>query len=109
LDYIFCGILDPAAVQNCTKFPSFIRNALLQLVKDIINAVCYQRYEKHLEQQKGRPKVSICAAEENLEEELLGFYKVWVDGKKHKVWDHPSRPLNSTNSIRSSLDSAIII
>jgi len=39
-------------------------------VRDIINGVCYQRYEKHLEQQKGRPNVNTCAAEENLEEEL---------------------------------------
>jgi len=27
--------------------------AHLQLVRDIINGVCYQRYEKRLEQQKG--------------------------------------------------------
>jgi len=27
-------------------------NVLLQLVKDIINGVCYQRYQKRLEQQK---------------------------------------------------------
>jgi len=39
-------------------------------VKDIINAVCYQRYEKRLEQQKGRPKVYVSAAEENLEKKL---------------------------------------
>jgi len=50
----FCGILDSAAVQAWTKFPSLITNVLLQLVRDIINGVCYQRYEKHLEQQKGR-------------------------------------------------------
>jgi len=81
---------------------------LLQLVRDIINEVCYQRYEKRLEQQKGRPKVSVCAAKENFEEDQHGVFKVWVDGNKHKVWDHPSRPLNSTNSIRSSLDRAII-
>jgi len=49
---IFCGILDPATVQNCTKFPSAITNVLLQLLRDIINGVCYQRYEKRLEQQK---------------------------------------------------------
>ena len=48
-----CGILDPAAVQDWTKFPSLITN-VLQLVRYIINGVCYQRYEKHLEQQKGR-------------------------------------------------------
>jgi len=39
-------------------------------VRDIINGVCYQRYGKHFEQQKGRPDVNVCAAEENLEEEL---------------------------------------
>jgi len=39
-------------------------------VRDIINEVCYQRYEKRLEQQKGRSNVNIYAAEENLEEEL---------------------------------------
>jgi len=41
---IFCGILDHVAVQDCTKFPSVIANVLLQLVKDIINGVGYQRY-----------------------------------------------------------------
>jgi len=52
-------------------------------VRDIINETCYQCYEKRLEQQKGRPKVGVCTAEENLEEELQqGVYKVWVDGKK---------------------------
>ena len=50
----FCGILDPAAVQDWTKFPSLITNVLLHLVRDIINGVCYQRYEKRLEQQKGQ-------------------------------------------------------
>jgi len=44
----FCGILDPAAVQDCTKFGSLIANVLLQLVRDIINGVCYQRYENVL-------------------------------------------------------------
>ena len=53
LGLYFCGILDPAAVQDWTKFPSLITNVLLQLTRDIINGVCYQRYEKHLEQQKG--------------------------------------------------------
>jgi len=77
-------------------------------VRDIINEVCYQRYEKRLEQKKGRPKVSVCAAKENLEEEQQGVFKVWVGGKNHKVWDHPSRQLNSPNSIRSSLDRATI-
>jgi len=35
-------------------------NALLQLVRDIINGVCYQRYEKRLEKRKGRLNVNIC-------------------------------------------------
>jgi len=43
-DYNVCGILDPAAVHDCTKFPSLIINVLLQLVRDIINGVSYQRY-----------------------------------------------------------------
>jgi len=30
----------------------------------------YKRYEKRLEQQKGRPNVNVSAAEENLKEEL---------------------------------------
>jgi len=38
-------------------------------VRDIINGICCQGYEKHLEQQKVRPNVNICVAEENLEEE----------------------------------------
>jgi len=33
-------------------------NALLQLMKDIINGVCDQRYEKRIEQQKGRLNAS---------------------------------------------------
>jgi len=37
-------------------------------MRDIINGVCYQRYEKRHEQQKGRPNVNVCGAEENLEE-----------------------------------------
>jgi len=47
------GIVDPAAVQDCTKFPN--EKNVLQLVRHIINGVCYQLYEKRLEQQKGRP------------------------------------------------------
>ena len=40
-------------------------------MRDIINInrICYQRYEKRLEQQRGRPNVSICFAEEHFEEE----------------------------------------
>jgi len=38
-------------------------------MRDIINGVCYQRYEKRLEKQKGRPDVNVCDAEEDLEEE----------------------------------------
>ena len=76
-DYIFCGIFDPTAVLDCTKFFSLITNVLLQLVRDIINGVCYQRYQKYLEQQKGRANVNVCAAEENLEEELyLNQYSI---------------------------------
>jgi len=46
-------------------------------VRDIINGVCYQRYQKYLEQQKGRANVNVCAAEENLEEELyLNQYSI---------------------------------
>jgi len=68
LGLYFCGILNPAAVQDCTKFPSLITNVLLQLVRDIIYKVCYQRYEKRFEQQKGRPYVNFFVAEENLED-----------------------------------------
>jgi len=39
-------------------------------VKDVINGVCCQRYEKRLEQQKGRPNVKVRPAEENLEGRL---------------------------------------
>jgi len=31
LGLYFCGILDPAAVQDCTKYPSLITNVMLQL------------------------------------------------------------------------------
>ena len=41
-NYIFCRILDPAAVQDCTKFPSLY----------IIIGVCYQRYENVLSNKK---------------------------------------------------------
>jgi len=37
-------------------------------MSDIINGLCYQRYEKRLKQQKNLPYVDVCAAEENLEE-----------------------------------------
>jgi len=36
-------------------------------VRDIINGVCYQRYEKRPGQQKS-PNVTVCLSEENLEE-----------------------------------------
>jgi len=40
----FCLILDPVSVQDCKIFPSLIKNVLLiQLVRDIINAVYYKR------------------------------------------------------------------
>jgi len=61
-DCMFCGILDPSAVQVIT-------NVLLQLLRDIINGICCQGNGKRLEQQKDRPNVNICVAEENLEEE----------------------------------------
>jgi len=83
-------------MQDCTKFPRIITDAFLyifiyffidfddgnwrqaeaqlaaflQIVKDIINRVCYQRFQKGLEHQNGRPNVNICVAEENFEEEL---------------------------------------
>jgi len=69
LGLYFCEIFDPAAVQDCIEFSS-LTNVLVQLVKDIIHGVCFQRYEKRLEQQKGRPNVKVCPAEENLEERL---------------------------------------
>jgi len=39
LGLYFCGILDPATVQDCTKFPRLITIVLLQLVRDIIEYV----------------------------------------------------------------------
>ena len=48
----FCRILEPATVQDCTKFSSLIRNVFLQLVRDVVNGECYQLYEKRLEQKK---------------------------------------------------------
>jgi len=56
-----------------TKCPSLITKVLLQVVRDIIDRMCYQRYEKCLEQQKGRPNCNVCAAKENVEEELPVF------------------------------------
>jgi len=47
---------------------SSLTNVLLKLVRDIINGVCQQRYEKRFEQRKDSPNVNVCAAEENLEE-----------------------------------------
>ena len=38
-DYTFCGILDPATVQDCKKIPNLIINVLLQLVGNIIKGV----------------------------------------------------------------------
>jgi len=40
-----------------------------ELVRDVINGICHQRYEKHLGQQKHYP--SFNAAEENLEDQVL--------------------------------------
>jgi len=40
-------------------------------VKDVINGVCYQRYEKHIEQQKKVFQMfNVCVAEENLQQEI---------------------------------------
>jgi len=66
LELCVCGILDSAVVQDLTKFPSSITKVLLQLGRYIINGVCYERYEKHLEQQKRYPNVNVCAVEEKL-------------------------------------------
>jgi len=52
LGLYFCWIFDPAAVQDCTKYPTLTTNVLLQLVRVITNAVYFQRYEKGLEQKK---------------------------------------------------------
>jgi len=43
---------------------------LVQLERDIISGVYFQRYEKRLEQQKGIPNLNACDVEENLEEYL---------------------------------------
>jgi len=56
LGIYFCGILDHATVQDCTNLPSLITNVVLQLLRDIINGVCYQRYKKRLVQQKRSSK-----------------------------------------------------
>jgi len=48
LGLYFCGILDPAAIQDCTKFPSLITNALLQLVRDIIHGVLWRGDSPHI-------------------------------------------------------------
>jgi len=66
LGIYFCGILDPVAVQDCTKFPSVITNVLLQLMKDIINGVCYQRFENRLEQQKRSSKCLMFALQKKI-------------------------------------------
>jgi len=73
LGLYLCGILDPYTLQVRTKFPSVITNVLLQLVRDIINGVCYQRYENVLSNRKVVqlcPNVDVWGAEKNLEEEL---------------------------------------
>jgi len=49
------GFWIPLQFKIAQKFLVYITNALLQSLKDIVNGICYQRYEKHLEQQKGRP------------------------------------------------------
>jgi len=65
LGVFFCGILDPAAAQDCTKFPSSITNALLQLVRDIIKYVA-----SVMKNVLSNKNINICAPEENLEEQL---------------------------------------
>ena len=52
----------------------------LQFVRDIIRGVQYQRYDKRLEQQKGRrPNVHFCTTQKHLEEELyLNQYSIIV-------------------------------
>jgi len=40
------------------------------LLKDIINRLCNQWYEKRCEQRKSRQNINVCIAEDNLEEEL---------------------------------------
>jgi len=62
---IFLWDFRSCCVQDCTKFPSLITNVLLRLVTDSINGLCYQRYVKRLEQQKGLPYLNVCATEEN--------------------------------------------
>jgi len=41
-----------------------------ELVRDVINGVCHQRYRKRLEQRKSDPKVIVNAADESFKEEL---------------------------------------
>jgi len=66
----FCGILDPAAVQDA-KIPTLKTNVLLQLVANIINAVCYQRYEKSLVLSNQKVvQMLMVALQKKLEEEL---------------------------------------
>ena len=67
---LFVGFQIPLLFNIAKKLPSLITNVLLQLVRDIIKGVCYQRYEKRLEQEKDHPDVNVCATEEDLEEEL---------------------------------------
>jgi len=46
-----------------------VLNGHPELVRDAINGVCHQRFEKRFEQQESEPNVH--AEEENLEEQLL--------------------------------------
>ena len=72
------------AVQDCTKFPSLITYVLLQIAKDI-HGVCYQRYEKCLQQQKGHPNVNVCAAEKKFERGTIikSVFDYCFNTKKH--------------------------
>ena len=53
------------------KFPTLKTNVLLQLVANIINAVCYQRYEKRLVLSNQKVvQMLMVALQKKLEEEL---------------------------------------
>jgi len=56
--------------------PSLLTKVLLQLLRDIVNGMCYQRYGKCLEQQKGRP---------NHSRRHGGLWGPWACGR-HLFW-----------------------
>ena len=49
---IFLWVFRSRSSSRLHKISWLNKDVLLQLVKNIINRVCYQRYEKRLEQQK---------------------------------------------------------